>query len=104
MLVELTMHTTPPHLSGKSPIDGIRILALLPDHWRKNLRQANGEIIIRVETDDDITTTQIQETVTEVLTDPAISHWRLRACHTLPPGSDPDSGPASPASPASPGG
>ncbi|WP_424529104.1 hypothetical protein ACOZ38_05785 [Sphaerisporangium viridialbum] len=84
MLVELTMHTTPAHPSGKSPIDGIRILALLPDQWSKDLTQANGEITIRVETGDDTTPDEIQETVTEALTDPAISHWHLHTCHPLP--------------------
>ncbi|MEV7967220.1 hypothetical protein AB0O34_14735 [Sphaerisporangium sp. NPDC088356] len=95
MLVELTMHTTPAHPSGKSPIDGIRILALLPDQWSKDLTQANGEITIRVETGDDTTTTaQIQRTVTEALTDPAISHWRLHTCHPVPAATDPGPGSA----------
>ncbi|GII80339.1 hypothetical protein Sru01_53210 [Sphaerisporangium rufum] len=89
MLVELTMcPTVEPGASAGSPVDGIRILALLPDQWRKDLRQANGEIVIRVETADGTTPAQIEATVTEALTDPAISHWRLRACQTLAAGPD----------------
>ncbi|MFC4590511.1 hypothetical protein [Sphaerisporangium corydalis] len=99
MLVELTMHTTPSHPSADSPIDGIRILALLPEQWRKDLSQANGEIIIRVDTQDDTTGEQVEETITAVLDDPAISHWSLRACQTLspsppePPAQDPPGSP-----------
>ncbi|MEV7969704.1 hypothetical protein AB0O34_27555 [Sphaerisporangium sp. NPDC088356] len=84
MLVELTMHrTTTSQASANSPIDGIRILALLPEKWHKDLRQGNGDIIIRVDTADDTTSAQIQATVNAALTDPAISHWQLRACETL---------------------
>ncbi|MCW2882344.1 MAG: hypothetical protein JWQ95_6444 [Sphaerisporangium sp.] len=84
MLVELTMHrTTTSQPSANSPIDGIRILALLPEEWRKDLKRANKDIVIRVDTADDTTSAQIEATVTEVLSDPAISHWELRACHTL---------------------
>ncbi|MET8160428.1 hypothetical protein ABZT47_29055 [Sphaerisporangium sp. NPDC005289] len=91
MLVELTMHraaTSQP--SANSPIDGIRILALLPDKWRKDLRQANGEIVIRVDTADDTTSDQIQATVAQVLNDPAISHWELRTCNPLATGPSAD--------------
>jgi hypothetical protein len=94
MLVELTMHrtnTSPPW--ANSPIDGIRILALLPEKWHKDLRQASGDIIIRVDTADDTTSAEIQAMVTAVLADPAISHWRLRACHTLDTGSSAEGGP-----------
>ncbi|WP_214411846.1 hypothetical protein [Sphaerisporangium fuscum] len=86
MLVELTMRQTTSGAPAASPIDGIRIMALLPDGWRKDLRQANGEIVIRVDTADESTSAQIAAMVTEVLTDPAISHWELRTCHALPPG------------------
>ncbi|GGL07253.1 hypothetical protein Sme01_11860 [Sphaerisporangium melleum] len=90
MLVELTMHrAAPTRPTANSPIDGIRILALLPDEWRKDLRQANGGIVIRVDTEDDTTSDQIRATVAEVLKDPAISHWELSACQTLTKGSPP---------------
>ncbi|MCW2880414.1 MAG: hypothetical protein JWQ95_4514 [Sphaerisporangium sp.] len=94
MLVELTMHTTPPHPSGNSPIDGIRILALLPEQWRKDLRQANGEIVIRVDTDDATTSAEIQETVIAALADTAINHWRLQTCNPVTTHSTTDSTPA----------
>ncbi|MEU8265928.1 hypothetical protein AB0B89_02080 [Sphaerisporangium sp. NPDC049002] len=61
----------------------------MPDQWRKDLTQANGEITIRVETGDDATPAQIKETVNEALADPAISHWRLHTCHPLPTDSAP---------------
>ncbi|RCG24020.1 hypothetical protein DQ384_33760 [Sphaerisporangium album] len=83
MLVEVTMHSAGLGPAANSPIDGIRILALLPEQWRKDLRQANGEIVIRVETDDDITSAQVHAMVTEALSDPAVSHWRLRACRPV---------------------
>ncbi|GII89223.1 hypothetical protein Ssi03_72130 [Sphaerisporangium siamense] len=84
MLVELTMHSAGLGPAPNSPIDGIRILALLPEEWRKDLRQANGEIVIRVETGDDITSTEISARVKEALTDPTVSHWRLYACDPVP--------------------
>ncbi|WP_248966398.1 hypothetical protein [Sphaerisporangium perillae] len=87
MLVELTMHrTATSQPSANSPIDGIRILALLPEQWRKDLRQANGELVIRIDTADDTTSDQIQAAVAEALNDPAISHWELRTCQTLATG------------------
>ncbi|MEU9889408.1 hypothetical protein AB0M95_03360 [Sphaerisporangium sp. NPDC051017] len=84
MLVELTMHSAGLGPPPNAPIDGIRILALLPGEWRKDLRQANGEIVIRVETGDDITRAQIHAMVTEALSDPSVSHWRLHACEPVP--------------------
>ncbi|WP_207621003.1 hypothetical protein [Streptosporangium minutum] len=83
MLVELTMRRTGGEPSGNSPIDGIRILALLPEKWRKDLKQATGEIVIRVQTDEDITSEQICVRVVAILTDPTVSHWKLATCHAL---------------------
>ncbi|WP_433241137.1 hypothetical protein ACQPYK_35720 [Streptosporangium sp. CA-135522] len=67
-------------------MDGIRILALLPERWRKDLRQATGDVVIRVHTDEDVTSAQIRAEVVEALADPAISHWELATCHTLTAG------------------
>ncbi|MFC4585236.1 hypothetical protein [Sphaerisporangium corydalis] len=87
MLVELTMHRADTsQRSANSPIDGIRILALLPEKWHKDLMRASKDIVIRVDTADDTTSDQIQATVTAALTDPAISHWELTSCHPLDPG------------------
>ncbi|MGV9779609.1 hypothetical protein, partial [Streptosporangium sp. NPDC003464] len=71
---------------NNSPVDGIRILALLPEKWRKDLRQATGDVVIRVHTDERVTSAQIRAEVIEALTDPAISHWELAACQTLATG------------------
>lgn len=83
MLVELTMRRTAGEPAGDSPVDGIRILALLPERWRKDLRQATGDVVIRVHTDEDVTGAQIRAEAVEALTDPAISHWELADCHVL---------------------
>lgn len=86
MLVELTMHSTATSRpSANSPIDGIRILSLLPEKWHKDLRQANGDIIIRVDTADETSTAEIRAAVVQALADPAISHWEIRSCHLLTP-------------------
>jgi hypothetical protein len=66
-----------------SPVDGIRILALLPRRWRKDLRQATGDIVIRVQTDEEITDAQIRDQVVDILTNPEISHWELVTCQPL---------------------
>jgi hypothetical protein len=88
MLVELTIRrTTTSPASANSPIDGIRILALLPEKWHKDLRQVNGDLVIRIDTADDTTSDEIQAMVTAALDDPALGQWRLRSCHTLDSGS-----------------
>jgi hypothetical protein len=84
MLFELTLRQTATRQStGNSPVDGIRILALLPGRWRKDLRQATGDIVIRVYTDDTVTNAQISAEVRAILTNPEVSHWELVTCHTL---------------------
>ncbi|MFF5210461.1 hypothetical protein [Streptosporangium sp. NPDC000396] len=83
MLVELTMRRTTLEPPSNSPIDGVRILSLLPEQWRKELRLANGDIVIRVHIDDDTTATQIRTEVTAALTAPEVSHWELATCDTL---------------------
>ncbi|MCW2877909.1 MAG: hypothetical protein JWQ95_2009 [Sphaerisporangium sp.] len=83
MLVELTIRRTAGEPSPNSPVDGIRILALLPKQWRKDLRHVTGEIAIRVQTDEKITDAQIRAEVTSILTNPEVSDWELVTCHPL---------------------
>lgn len=86
MLVELTMRRVPGGIPINSPVDGIRIMALLPRGWEKDLRQSIGEIVIRVNTDEELTDVDIRARVAEILTNPEVSGWRVVACHTLATG------------------
>ncbi|MFC4586744.1 hypothetical protein [Sphaerisporangium corydalis] len=83
MLVELTIRRAAGEPSPNSPVDGIRIMALLPARWRKDLKHVTGEIAIRVHTGEDETTAQIRAEVTAILTNPEVSDWELITCHTL---------------------
>ncbi|WP_214410616.1 hypothetical protein [Sphaerisporangium fuscum] len=83
MLVELTIRRTAGEPSPNSPVDGIRILALLPTQWRKDLKNVTGDIAIRIQTDENITKDQIRAEVNAVLTNPEVSDWELVNCHTL---------------------
>ncbi|MCT9933208.1 hypothetical protein N5079_23645 [Planotetraspora sp. A-T 1434] len=84
MLVQLTMRQTGGRRIPHSPVDGIRIMALLPGRWHKDLTQATGDIVIRVRADDKTTSAEIRAQVVEILTNPEVSHWELVTCHTLP--------------------
>lgn len=77
MLFELTMRRRPPSVPANSPVDGIRILALLPDEWRKDLKQATGDVVIRVHVNDGTTNEEVRSKVAEILADPAVSHWEM---------------------------
>ncbi|WP_433236582.1 hypothetical protein ACQPYK_27330 [Streptosporangium sp. CA-135522] len=88
MLVELRIRRITSEPSHNSPIDGVRILSLLPGQWRKELTAANGDIVIRVHTDDDTTTAQIRVKVTAALSAPEVSHWELATCDTVAVGPD----------------
>lgn len=79
------MRRKPPKLDN-SPIDGIRILALLPGEWIKDLKQTAGDIVIRVYAGDDTTSAQVRAEAARALTDPSVSHWELVACGTPPGG------------------
>ncbi|MBB6472672.1 hypothetical protein [Sphaerisporangium rubeum] len=92
MLFELTLRRTVDGGGVQSPIDGIRILALLPPRWRKDLKQATGDIVIRVNTDEDLTNSEVRAKVINVLANPEVSHWRLVSCHTLGVGPGPHLG------------
>ncbi|MEV7966109.1 hypothetical protein AB0O34_09005 [Sphaerisporangium sp. NPDC088356] len=83
MLVELTIRRTAGEPLPNSPVDGIRILALLPKEWRKDLKNVTGDIAIRVHTDEEITSAQIRAEVTAILTNPEVSDWELVNCHAL---------------------
>jgi hypothetical protein len=82
MLAELTFRRRPPHWPDGSPIDGIRLLALLPTDWRMDLRQATGDIVIRVYARD-TTAADMRGQVAAALADPAVRHWELLACDLL---------------------
>jgi hypothetical protein len=86
MLVELRIRRTAGEALPNSPVDGIRILALLPRRWRKDLRQVTGDIAIRVHTDDHVTPAQIRAEVVAVLTNPEVSDWELVTCNALASG------------------
>lgn len=83
MLVQLRMHRTTGLSPVNSPVDGIRILALLPSKWRKDLNQSTGQIVIRVQTNEEITEADISAEVTRILANPEVSHWRLVSCRIL---------------------
>ncbi|GII88182.1 hypothetical protein Ssi03_61720 [Sphaerisporangium siamense] len=83
MLVELTLRRVAGEPSPNSPVDGIRILALLPRRWHKDLRHVTDEIAIRVQTDDHVTAAQIRDQVAEILTNPEVSDWAVLACEPV---------------------
>jgi hypothetical protein len=83
MLVVLTMRRIIEQPSSDSPVDGRRMLALLPRHWRKDFREGGGHIAIRIHTDENTTTAQIRAQVMATLTNPEISRWRLVTCETV---------------------
>ncbi|GIH94895.1 hypothetical protein ACFFMN_24710 [Planobispora siamensis] len=83
MLIQLTMRRTGGVPVPSSPIDGIRIMALLPSRWHKDLTQATGDIVIRVRTDGDTTSADVRAEVTEILANPEVGHWELVTCRPL---------------------
>ncbi|MEU4579622.1 hypothetical protein ACBI99_07635 [Nonomuraea sp. ATR24] len=83
MLIQLTMRKVDGLPVPGSPVDGIRIMALLPSRWHKDLTQATGDIVIRVRPDEPTTSAQVRDVVAEVLTNPEIDHWELVTCRTL---------------------
>lgn len=86
MLVVLTMRHITGQPSDASLMDGSRMLALLPRHWRKEIRQATRFAAIRIHTDEQTTPAHIRALVTAVLTNPEFSHWELLSCETLTAG------------------
>ena len=92
MLVELTIRRTAGEPSPNSPVDGIRIIALLPSRWRKDLGNVVGDIAIRIQTDERVTGDQIREEVAAILTDPEAGDWELVRCRTLTDDHDPKEG------------
>ena len=83
MLFELTMRRRLPKMPGNSPIDGIRILALLPTEWNKDLKQATGDVVIRVRVEDGTSREDLRTRVAQILTDPAVSHWEVVSADVL---------------------
>ncbi|WP_239137004.1 hypothetical protein [Sphaerisporangium rufum] len=64
-------------------MDGIRILAMLPRQWRKDLKNVTGDIAIRVNAGAGVTSAQIRDQVTAILAGPEVSDWELVTCRTL---------------------
>jgi hypothetical protein len=83
MLVELKMRRKSPWMTGNSPIDGIRILALLPGEWLKDLAHATGEIVIRIHAKDVTSSAEIRAEVVRILADPTVGHWEIVSCDSL---------------------
>ncbi|MEU8271210.1 hypothetical protein AB0B89_29135 [Sphaerisporangium sp. NPDC049002] len=79
----MTMRRAGGNTAPNSPVDGIRILALLPRHWHKDLRHVLGHIAIRVHIDEDTTDTRIRAQVAAILTHPEAGDWELATLHTL---------------------
>lgn len=92
MLVEAILHRTSPGTAAASPADGIRVLALLPAHWRTGLSTSTGAITLRLDTTDDTTAAEIQAALAAALADPALHHWRLDSCRPVAPGTAPSQG------------
>jgi hypothetical protein len=83
MLVVLTMRRVERQPSDDSPVDGVRMLALLPRQWHKEFKQAAGYIAIRIRADEETSTAQIRAQVVAILTNPEVSRWRLVSFETL---------------------
>jgi hypothetical protein len=90
MLVAAILHRAAPGALAASPVDGIRVLALLPPHWRTGLTTANGTITLRLDTTDDTTPAEVRAALTSALADPALNHWRLGSCRPVASGQDPE--------------
>ncbi|GII88609.1 hypothetical protein Ssi03_65990 [Sphaerisporangium siamense] len=83
MQAEIRLHRTNPPGTGNSQMDAIRILGLLPREWTRHLSQADGDMVLRVDTADETTPAQILAAAAAALADPAVAHWRLSACEPL---------------------
>jgi hypothetical protein len=83
MLVELTIRRTWPKAVSRSPADGIRVLALLPQHWRKDLRNAAGDVVIRVQVAEGVTSAAVRDEAAAALAESGTGQWELVACETL---------------------
>ncbi|WP_311922062.1 hypothetical protein [Microbispora sp. H10836] len=82
MLVQLTMRRTDGQAAPGSPVDGIRVLALLPGSWHKHLEQVAGDIVIRIRAEG-TTAGGVRAEVARILTSPEVSHLELVACRPL---------------------
>ncbi|MEV0829634.1 hypothetical protein [Nonomuraea rubra] len=83
MVIQLTMRQAHGLPLPASPVDGIRIMALLPAGWHKDLEQATGAIVIRVRPDEPLTSAQVGDRVREILASPEVDRWELVGCHRL---------------------
>lgn len=83
MLIQVTMRQVRGAPVPGSPIDGIRIMALLPGHWHKDLSRAGGDIVIRMRVTEPLTGEQVRAEVARTLANPEVDRWELVACHVL---------------------
>jgi hypothetical protein len=82
MLVELTIRRVPPGRQAGSPIDGIRVLAVLPGQWRKKLQRADTDIVIRVLAAGP-TSAEICAEACSAITGSEAGPWELVSCQEL---------------------
>jgi adenylosuccinate synthase len=82
MLVQLTIRRATSMPMWESPLDGIRVLALLPRQWRKDLKKVNDGIVVQVQVHG-VTPEEIHAEVTTALADSEIGPWELVACAVL---------------------
>ncbi|GII88174.1 hypothetical protein Ssi03_61640 [Sphaerisporangium siamense] len=83
-LVELTIRRRDGNTAPNSLVAGIRILSLLPRHWRKDVKQTGDGMALRVHADLPAAA-RIRDEVAAVLTNPEVGEWEVAACRTLPP-------------------
>ncbi|SDI19305.1 hypothetical protein [Nonomuraea jiangxiensis] len=81
MVLELTVRRNDGTGIPNSPIDGIRVLAALPRHWQTYLRQAGGDIVVHVHTDE---SERVGDEVRKLFAGPENDEWVLVACRPLP--------------------
>ncbi|OPG14613.1 hypothetical protein [Microbispora sp. GKU 823] len=86
MVYQLTMRRSAPWSAPTSPVDGIRVLALLPRRWQKDLSQVAGEIVIRISAGEEATSEDVHAEVERALASSEVSHLELVACRPLAAG------------------
>ncbi|MEN3539909.1 hypothetical protein AAH991_32700 [Microbispora sp. ZYX-F-249] len=86
MLYQLTMRRSAPWSAPTSPVDGIRVLALLPRQWQKDLSQVAGEIVIRIRAGEETTSEEVHAEVERALASSELSHLELVACRPVAAG------------------
>ncbi|MDX6741603.1 hypothetical protein [Actinocorallia sp. A-T 12471] len=83
MFMEVTLRRVPPD-PNNSPVDGIRILAMLPRHWRTGLRRESGDVIIEVRLDASATARAIRREISRAIADPSVGDWEPAGSRFVP--------------------